>query len=70
MNKRILVNTAIVLTLISGLFMSPVVADSPPPVPSGFNGTVKVNGVNVAAGSRVSAWINGVEYAYTEAYVI
>jgi hypothetical protein len=36
-----------------------------PPLPSSFYGTVKVNGANIAAGSKVSAWINGKKYAET-----
>ena len=34
-----------------------------PPTPSSFYGTVKVDGVNVALGTVVSARINGVQYA-------
>jgi hypothetical protein len=33
-----------------------------PPLPSSFNGTVKINGTNVPSGTIVSAWINGVPY--------
>lgn len=36
-----------------------------PPLPSSFYGTVKVNGSNISVGTIVSAWINGVQYAYT-----
>jgi hypothetical protein len=34
-----------------------------PQLPSSFNGTVKVDGANVAAGTVVSARINGVQYS-------
>jgi hypothetical protein len=34
-----------------------------PPQPSGFYGTVKINGANVPVGTQVSARINGVQYA-------
>jgi hypothetical protein len=33
-----------------------------PPLPCTFSGTVLLNGANPAAGTSVSAWINGVEY--------
>ena len=72
MNKRILINTSIAFIFILTQFISPVLADDPPPapqVPSAFYGTAKVNGLNVAVGTRVSAWINGVEYAYTEVFL-
>ena len=35
-----------------------------PPMPSSFWGSVYVNGVTPPAGTVVSAWINGVQYAY------
>lgn len=38
----------------------------PPVLPSSFWGTVKINSANVPAGTIVSAWINGVQYSYTE----
>lgn len=38
-----------------------------PPLPSSFYGIVKIDGVNVPAGTVVSARINGVQYA-TSAY--
>ena len=34
-----------------------------PPFPSSFFGTVKLDGANVPAGTQVSAFINGVQYA-------
>ncbi len=36
-----------------------------PPLPSGFYGSVKIDGVNVPAGTVVTARINGVQYAST-----
>lgn len=46
------------------------VADAPPVLPSGFWGTVKIDGENAPLGATVSAWINGVQYAnaVTELY--
>ena len=38
-----------------------------PPVPSSFNGTIKLDGADVPAGTVISARINGVEYASMEA---
>ncbi len=38
---------------------------APPPLPSSFYGTVKVNATNVPLGTNVSAWINGAKYAET-----
>ena len=45
------------------LYVQPVLAF--PPLPSSFNGTVKINGSNVPAGTVVSAWINGIQYKTT-----
>ena len=36
-----------------------------PPTPSSFVGTVKIDGINAPLTAVVSAWINGVKYAYT-----
>jgi hypothetical protein len=47
----------------------PVAADEPPRLPSGFYGTVKQLGANVPNGTAVSAWINGVKYAETTAFL-
>ena len=55
----------ILLLTISLLLMNMSVAIAFPPLPSGFYGTVKINGVNVAAGTKISGWINGVKYAET-----
>ena len=56
----------IVLILTFGMLLLNVqTALANPPLPSSFNGTVKVNGVNVPAGTVVSAWIGGVQYRTT-----
>ena len=55
-----------VFTLILSVFLlniQPVLAF--PPIPSGFYGTVKINGANVPAGTLILAKINGVTYATT-----
>jgi hypothetical protein len=49
------------LLIVSMLFVA--AADFPPPLPSSFYGTVKVNGANVPIGTVVSAWIAGVQMA-------
>jgi len=36
-----------------------------PPLPASFYGTMQMDGAGVPAGTLVSAWINGVEYAET-----
>jgi hypothetical protein len=35
----------------------------PPPMPSSFFGTVKINDSNVPLTTKVSAWINGIKYS-------
>lgn len=62
MNKKLLLIAAIVIGYLVFLVNAPVFS-SAPIQPSYFTGTVKVNDVNVAAGTVVSAWINGVQYA-------
>jgi hypothetical protein len=60
-------NWLIAFSIVFFLFVtmaSPVFAE-PPPLPSSFYGTVKVNGSNVAVDMKISAWINGVQYAET-----
>jgi hypothetical protein len=62
--KKFRLYTILILTIGVVLFYAqPVLAF--PPLPSGFWGTVKVNGANVSAGTVVSARINGVQYAST-----
>lgn len=53
----------VLLLTISLLLLNVATAAAVPPLPSSFYGTVKVNGANVAAGTRVTALINGVEYS-------
>ena len=52
-------------TLILLLSVVVQVAFALPPLPSSFYGTVKVDGVNVPAGTLVAAWIGGMKYAET-----
>ncbi len=59
-NKLIAVSLAIAL-----LFANVPVTLAMPPLPSSFYGTAKIDGANVLAGTVVSAWINGIRYAYT-----
>lgn len=40
-----------------------------PPIPSSFYGTVKDGSRNVASGTPITAWINGIEYASTTAFI-
>jgi hypothetical protein len=51
-----LIVVAVLLANVSSTFAQP-------PLPSGFYGTVKLNGANVPDGTVVSAWINGVKFA-------
>jgi hypothetical protein len=53
---------ALTILLLSGT----TVVEAMPPLPSSFHGTVKRDGTNVAEGTVVSAWINGVKYAETQ----
>ena len=57
--KTILAFVAIFSMLFGNI--SPVLAV--PPIPSSLYGTVKLDGVNVAPGTTISAWIGGVQYA-------
>ena len=63
--KKLLVLTTLILTL-SILFFNVQPAFAVPPQPSGFYGTVKIDGANVAAGTAVTARISGVTYATSE----
>lgn len=58
-NRSILSLFLVLFLLLSNIS----VAHAIPPLPSSFYGTVKVDGVNVTAGTVVTAWINGVAYA-------
>jgi VCBS repeat-containing protein len=54
----------LVLLLVTGLLVANVGgALAEPPKPSGFYGTVKINGANVADGTIVSGWIGAVKCA-------
>lgn len=46
---------------------APLEQAPPPPLPSSFYGTVKLNGADAPAGTLVSAWIAGEKYAETAA---
>ena len=65
-NKTIL----IALLLVTGLLIAPISSalagrfqDTPPTQPSGFWGTVKINGANVADGTVITAWIGAANCA-------
>lgn len=59
-------NKLIIAFILIGLLLSHIsIVNAFPPLPSSFWGTVKVNGVNVPPDTVISAWINGVKYAYT-----
>lgn len=60
--KQILIPMTLAVVLLL-LTFSPALAV--PPLPSSFYGTVKMDGVNVADGTAVTAWINGVQFAST-----
>jgi hypothetical protein len=60
--KRLLKFTVLFLTM-GMLFFDVPIALAVPPLPSGYFGTVKLNGVNVRAGVQVTARINGIQYA-------
>jgi len=64
MRSQVIV-ASVVMTIL--LLASATVVEAIPPLPSSFHGTVKwSNGNNVAEGTTVSAWINGVKYAETQ----
>jgi len=48
------------------LLFGATLIEAAPPWPSSFYGAVKWDGTNVAEGTVVSAWINGVKYAETQ----
>lgn len=59
----------ILFSIVALLVLTP---DTPlraaPQLPSSFYGTVTVDGANAAAGTLVTAWINGVQYAQTATF--
>jgi hypothetical protein len=58
--QQILISLILAIVLV---LSNIVQAFAVPPHPSGFYGTVKINGANVPFGTQVSACINGVQYA-------
>jgi hypothetical protein len=60
---RLLLSVIIGFSLLI-LKSSPV--NAVPPLPSGFYGTVTVNGAIVPVDLPITAWINGVQYAITD----
>ncbi|MFQ5593659.1 MAG: hypothetical protein ACE5HA_05885 [Anaerolineae bacterium] len=49
--------------------MGAVKQTAPPPLPASFYGTVTVNGADAPEGTPVSAWIDGIRYATTDAFI-
>lgn len=68
------IRVALVGVFIAALFVGYLLPATPvsavPPLPCKFYGTVKQNGANVPAGTEVTAWIAGTQYAsaYTFSY--
>lgn len=60
-----ILNLIALLLLLSAVPPLAARAEAPPPLPSSFWGTAKAAGLNVPAGTEVTAWINGVQYAKT-----
>ncbi len=58
-NHKVLIYLMILVILI--IYPSNALAE-PPPLPSSFYGTVKVDGKNVPTGTSITAWIRGVRY--------
>jgi hypothetical protein len=59
---KLLVFGILVVALLSLFDLGSALA-APPPMPSSFYGTVKVNDSNVPLDTKVSAWIAGTKYA-------
>lgn len=62
MRDKLLVFGILVVALLSLFDLGSGLA-APPPMPSSFYGTVKVDGSNVPLNMKVSAWIDGIKYA-------
>lgn len=60
----------LILLLAAGLAIFSISAAraAPPPIPCKVYGSIRVDGQNVAEGTLVSAWINGVPYAESATY--
>ncbi|MBV7330996.1 hypothetical protein KFU94_22700 [Chloroflexi bacterium TSY] len=52
---------ALILAALFFIVTGTLVQATPPSLPASFYGTVKLNGANVAANNRISAWIDGVK---------
>lgn len=68
MNRLLLVVLLIILSSLAWGRLASYAASNPtliPPLPASFYGTVTQNGVDVAEGTPVSAWIDGICYATT-----
>jgi hypothetical protein len=61
-NSRLLLALLISIAMLCGAVSTAVAV---PPLPSSFYGTIKVAGVKAPVGAKVSAWVNGVQYAYS-----
>jgi hypothetical protein len=66
MKIKILAATLFVIIALVVSSVTPVLAV--PPLPSGFYGTIKVNGSNVVNGTVVRALVNGVQYATAQTF--
>ena len=54
-----------IIAILGILFINVTPALAVPPLPSSFYGTVKLDGENVPGGIQVTAWINDVQYTYS-----
>jgi len=70
MNRLLLVAALVILSGLGPwrLASHATPATVPPPMPASFYGTVTQNGDDAVAGTQVSAWINSVRYATTNAF--
>ena len=56
----------VILIVMCMLFTNYSTALAVPPFPSSFYGTAKVDGENVPVGATITAFINGVQYAFSD----
>ena len=71
MNRLLLVVALVILSGLTPERLASHAAPNPvliPPLPASFYGTVKVSGADAPEGTPVSAWINEVMYAATDAF--